>query len=117
VRIHVAGNKKQSYTIMAVVTMDGSTLPLFTIVQGKTALAERGLDLDPQGPHASTHSPTRWMTVAAMLDWLEFLRNLPEFQHGRTIHLILDGYATHRCDNVLVMADELGVVIHFIPPG
>jgi hypothetical protein len=57
------------------------------------------------------------MTVAAMLDWVRFLRNLPEFQHGRLIHLILDGYATHRCDDVLAMADELGIVLHFIPSG
>jgi hypothetical protein len=33
------------------------------------------------------------------------------------IHLILDGYATHRCDDVLAMADELGIVLRFIPPG
>jgi hypothetical protein len=117
IRIQVAGNEKRSYTVMAAVTMAGEKLPLFTIVQGKTVRAERGLELDPQGPHASTHSPTGWMTVDAMLEWMRFLRRLPEFQHGRFIHLILDGYATHRCEAVRMLAAELRIVLHFIPPG
>jgi hypothetical protein len=117
VQIHVAGNEKQSYTVMAAVTMEGRKLPLFTIVRGKAALAERGLEQDHQGPHASTHSTTGRMIVAAMLDWLQFLRNLSGFQHGPLIQLTVDGFATHRCDDVLAVADELGIVLHFIPPG
>jgi hypothetical protein len=58
VQIHVAGNEKQSYTVMAAVTMDGRKLPLFTIVQGQTERSEWGLELDHQGPHVSTHSPS-----------------------------------------------------------
>jgi transposase len=57
------------------------------------------------------------MTVAAMLEWLKLLRNLPEFQHDRFIHLILDGYATHRCEAVRALALEIRIVLHFIPPG
>jgi hypothetical protein len=57
------------------------------------------------------------MTVEAMLEWLKFLRNLPEFQHGRSIHLILDGYSTHRCEAVRTLAARLSIVLHFIPPG
>jgi hypothetical protein len=117
VQIHQAGNEKQSYTVMAAVTMDGRKLLLFTFVQGKTVRAEQGLELDPQGPHASTHSPMAWMMVAAVLEWLKFLRNVPEFQHGRFSHLILDGYATHRCQAVGALAAELRIVLHFIPPG
>jgi hypothetical protein len=116
VQIHVAGNEKQSYTVMAAVTMDSRKLSLFTIVQGKTERLEWGLDLDLQGPHVSTHSPSGWMTMPAMLEWLRFLRNLPEYQDGRDIHLILDRYATHLCDDVVALADELGIVLHFIPP-
>jgi hypothetical protein len=85
VQIHVAGNEKRSYTVMVAVTMGGRKLPLCTIVQGKTMRAERGLELDPRGPHESTNSPTGWMTVTAMLEWLKFLRNLPEFQRDRFI--------------------------------
>jgi hypothetical protein len=57
------------------------------------------------------------MTVAAMLEWLKFLRNLPEFQHGRSIHLILDGHATHRCEAVRTLAAMLSIVLQFIRPG
>jgi hypothetical protein len=117
VQIHVSGKEKRSYTVMAAVTMAGGKLPLFTIIQGKTVRAERGLELDPQGPHASTHSPTGWVTVAAMLEWLKFLPNLPEFQHDRFIHLILDGYSTHRCEAVRALAARLNILLHFIPPG
>jgi hypothetical protein len=45
------------------------------------------------------------------------LRDLPEYQDGHDIHLTLDRYATHRCDDVLAMADELGSHLQFIPPG
>ena len=117
VQIHVEGNEKQSYTVMAAVTMDCRKLPLFTIVQGKTVASERGLELDPQGPHVSAHTPSGWMTTEAMMAWLWFLRRLPEYSGGQAIHVILDGYATHVCDDVRALADELGIVLHFIPPG
>jgi hypothetical protein len=35
----------------------------------------------------------------------------------RQIHVIIDFYATHRLDGVLALADELGIRLHFIPPG
>ena len=52
-----------------------------------------------------------------MMEWLEFLRRLPEYRGGQYIHVILDGYATHLCDDVRALADELGIGLHFIPPG
>jgi hypothetical protein len=55
------------------------------------------------------------MTMPAMLEWLRFLRDLPEYQGGRCLHRIRDGYATHRCDDVLARAGELAFVLHFIP--
>ena len=57
------------------------------------------------------------MTTEAMWAWLMFLRSLPEYRGGQYIHVILDGYATHLCDAVRALADELGIVLHFIPPG
>jgi hypothetical protein len=68
VQIHVAGNEKRSYIVMPPVTTAGEKLPLFRIDRGKTVRAERGLALDPQGPHASRDSPAGWMTVEAMLE-------------------------------------------------
>jgi hypothetical protein len=57
------------------------------------------------------------MAMAALLEWLRSLRNLPEHKDDRYIRLILDGYAARRCDDVLAPSDELGIVPHFIPPG
>jgi hypothetical protein len=32
-------------------------------------------------------------------------------------HVIIDGYATHLCDDVRALADERGLCLHLIPPG
>jgi hypothetical protein len=53
------------------------------------------------------------MTFPAMSERVRFSPNLPWYQDGRYIHLILDGQATQRCD-VLVLADELRICLHFI---
>ena len=105
VQIHVEGNEKQSYTVMVAVTMDCRKLPLFTIVQGKTARSEWGLKLDSEGPHVSTHSPSGWMTAEAMMEWLRFLRGLPMYIGTPVIHVVMDGYATHLCNDVTALAD------------
>jgi hypothetical protein len=73
VQIHVAGNEKQSYTVMVAVTVDGRKLPLLIIVQRKTVRCEWGLELDADGPDASAHSTTGWMTVDTVLLWLHFI--------------------------------------------
>jgi hypothetical protein len=57
------------------------------------------------------------MTVQAMLMWLHFIRCLPEYADGYDIHLILDGYAVHRCDAVRERAETLRIRLHFMPPG
>ena len=105
VQIHVEGNEKQSYTVMVAVTMDCRKLPLFTIVQGKTASSEWGLKLDSEGPHVSTHSPSGWMTAEAMMEWLRFLRGLPMYIGTPVIHVVMYGYATHLCNDVTALAD------------
>ena len=45
------------------------------------------------------------------------MRNLPEYKDGHAIHLILDGYASHRCEEVKRLAEELHIHLHYIPPG
>jgi hypothetical protein len=117
VRIHVAGNENQLCTAMTAVMMDGRKPPLFTIVRGKTERWEWGPALDHQAPHVSTHSPSGWMTMPAMLEWPCSIRSLREYPDCRYGHLILDGYATHPCDEVLVLADEHDFILHMIPPG
>ena len=109
------GNEKQSYRVMVAVTMWGRKLRLFTKVQGKTVRREWGVELDPQGAHVSTHSPSGWMAIEAMLAWQEFLRSLGEYGGGQAIHVILDGYASHHWDDARALADELGIQPDFIP--
>jgi hypothetical protein len=72
VQINVAGHEKQSHTAKDAVTMDGGKIPLFTIVQGNLGHSEWGLEMDRQGLHVSTHSPSGWMTMPAMLESRRF---------------------------------------------
>jgi hypothetical protein len=116
VQIHVADNDNQSYTVMVAVTMDGRKLPLFIIIQGKTVRCEWGLELDADGPDASAHSTTGWMTVKTMLLWLHVIRS-HRSADGHDIHLILDCYAVHRCDAVRERAETLRIHLHVIRPG
>jgi transposase len=52
-----------------------------------------------------------------MLQWLRFLRSLPEYADGREVHLAIDSYSAHRCEAVMAVAKELSIKVHFIPPG
>ena len=79
--------------------------------------SEWGLESEPQGPHVSTHIPSDWMTALTMMEWLRFLTNLAEYQNGRAIHLILEGYAAHRCEKVRRLAEGLDIHVHYIRPG
>ena len=117
VQIQVAGNEKQAYTVMVAVTMDNRKLPLFTIVKGKTRRAEKGLALTTDSPHKSSHSSTGWQITETMLQWLLFLRSLPEYADGHEIHVILDCFRVHICEAVRREAARLNIRLHFIPPG
>jgi hypothetical protein len=52
-----------------------------------------------------------------MRQWLRFLRGLPECADLHEVHLIIDGYAAHVCDDVQAMEDGGGICLHLIPPG
>jgi hypothetical protein len=117
VHIHMRGNEKQSYIVMVAVTMDGLKLPLFTIVKGKTVRFEWGLGLDPGRLDAAAHTATGWQTTETMQQWLRFLRSLPEYADMHESHVIIDCYTAHRRDVVRELTDELGIRLHFMPPG
>jgi hypothetical protein len=57
------------------------------------------------------------MVIPAVLEWLRFLRNLPECQDSRYGDVILRGHATDRGDDVLALGDELRIHNHGILPG
>jgi hypothetical protein len=57
------------------------------------------------------------MNLEAILRWLHRMRELPEYADGHRVHLILDTYAAHRCQEVRDMAESLNIQLHFIPAG
>jgi hypothetical protein len=116
VQIHVDGNEKQAHTVMATCTASGRKLPLLIITKGKTRRSVAAFD-GILGEHAATFSDNGWMTNATMQLYLEMLRALPEHQHERTLHLLLDCYAAHRTPEVRRLAAQLNIVLHYIPPG
>lgn len=117
VQIPTAGNQKLTYTVMVAVTAALTKLPIRVIVKGKTTRAERALGDAVANVWDSDHTKTGWMNLEAMLRWLHRLRELPEYADGHRVHLILDTYAAHRCQEVRDMAESLNIQLHFIPAG
>ena len=115
VQVMTDANAKQSYTVTAAVTFSGKKLPLQIIVQGKTRASLRLLT--DVREHSADFSPNGWQTLVTFLRFLEWLRNLPQHRHGRTLHLVLDCFSVHRADDALAAADELDIKLHFVPAG
>jgi hypothetical protein len=117
VQIEMRGNEKQSYTVMVAVTVDGLKLRLFTMVRGKTVRSGWVLHLDPGRLDGPAHTATGQQTTETMQQWLMFLRSLPEYADMHEVHVIIDCYAAHVCDDVRALAGELGIRLHYIAPG
>jgi hypothetical protein len=109
------GNEKQTYAVVIAGTMDGLKLPFSTIVKSKPVRSEWGLDLDRGGLDAGMHTATGWQTTETMQQRLRFLGSLPECEGMHEIHVTIDRYAAHLCNNVRELADGLGICLHFIP--
>jgi hypothetical protein len=116
VQIPIYGNEKLTVAITAVmiaITAALTELPIRVIVKGKTALGAADVPL-----WDSDHTKSGWMNVAAMVRWLHTLRELPQYaDQSRPVHLILDTFSAHRCQEVRDVARSLNIVMHFIPAG
>jgi transposase len=106
--------EKEAITALASVTAAHDKLPLFLIAKGKTDRVESTQLGGPQDC-VTAHSPSGWTTLATFHSYLGWLRDF--YQDGAPIHLILDCYSVHRSGETRRFAAELGIILHFIPPG
>jgi hypothetical protein len=101
---------------MVAVTAALTKLPLRGAVKGKAILARKG----PGVPDASLwggHTKTGWVNAVAMMRWIQRLCDLPQYAEGHKLHLIVDTYAVHPCQEVRNLAGSLNMESHFIPAG
>jgi hypothetical protein len=118
VQIPIYGNEKLTYAGMVAITAALTKLPIRVIVKGKTARAETTLGAADAPLWDSDHAKSGWMYVAAMVRWLHRLRELPQYaDQSRPVHLILDTFPAHRCQEVRDVARSLNIVMPFIPAG
>ncbi|OQR85418.1 hypothetical protein ACHHYP_11851 [Achlya hypogyna] len=91
-----------------------SMLPPFIVMDGKRDgyLAKRYEDWDGQAKVAFQQK--HWMDQATAMDYLDWLSDLFE---GERIGLIWDLAAAHKAEEVMQYAEEIGIVLSFIPAG
>jgi hypothetical protein len=118
VTVQVAGNEKDSITVLASVTADCKKLPLFAIAKGKTKRVEK-TQLGCDDTLVTDHSGSGWTTIETFKHYLAWLAKFYEGQipAGRQLHLILDLYSVHRSQEIKEYGKELGIRLWFIPAG
>ena len=114
VQIRIDGDEKMSITALATIGCDGVKWPLFILAKGKTNRVETSQLGDISG-HMSDHSRSGWMTVETFKHYLSKLRELAD--HEEPLHLVCDVYPAHRTPEVRQHAEQLNIVMHFIPAG
>jgi hypothetical protein len=114
VAVVAEASEKDAITSLASITGAHRKLPLYLIAKGLTQRAERG-QFGPYEGHESDHSPSGWTTGETFQRYLNWLRSL--YPDQQPIHLVLDMYSVHRSEKSRAVARELGIQLHFIPPG
>lgn len=114
ININSNNDNKEGITVIASVTANRTKLPLFIIAKGKTDRCERS-QVGDISYHYSSHSETGWTTMETFKQYLDFLRS--NYNNNDSIHLILDSYSVHRCNEISEYAANQNIILHFIPAG
>lgn len=114
VSLPVTFNEKQRMTAVCAIAADGFKFPIQFIAKGKTeeVLETQIGDVDP---HLRAFSEKGWTDINTFYQYLNHIRS--HFEDNDEIHLILDLYKAHNNDEIKEAAEELGIVLHFIPAG
>ncbi|KAH0795009.1 DDE superfamily endonuclease containing protein [Histomonas meleagridis] len=114
ISINLEASPKTSMTVLASIRADGSKIPLFFIAKGKTNRCKES-QIGDVSYHMSTYTENGWTTEETFSRYLRFLRT--HFNDEEEIHLLLDSYKVHRCQQIQILAASLKITLHFIPPG
>jgi hypothetical protein len=113
VQVHIQGSEKDNITVLASVTAASTKLPLLFIAEGKTA-AVHATQIGEIGYHWVDHSESGWQIEDTFETYLVHLR---EYMGVGPIHLVLDCYTAHNTGRIRKVAEQLGITLHYIPPG
>jgi hypothetical protein len=115
----VDANLKSAFTVMASITTNGDTLPLFMLAKGKTHLCEK--QLEAMNDNVIYHSQSGRMTISVMEKYFEFLRltmmdkfSIP-IRQKLLLHVDVD--AAHRNVMLVKLAAQQNIGLLFIPAG
>ena len=131
VRITANYNIKDSFTCLATITADPSSiskLPLFLVAKGKQERCHKQFNnIKEVFPGTEIyHSESGWSNVDVMAKYLEWLRYIYDitfasqenYVPGTTpIHLIIDCYASHRNEKAKEIARAHNIFLQYIPAG
>jgi hypothetical protein len=102
---------KANFSFLAIITADGSKLPLVLITKGKTDRCHKQLGRHDSYIYDVLHSPSGWSTVSLMIQYLKWPRaQIP----GAPFCLVMDQRTTHTAPKIGEEAEELGIKIIWV---
>ena len=121
VRVTMDFGGKEGLTVMAAISMEGNTLPVWAIVKGSTSRCEERFRNDPRLRRFLTnhrlilkHTQRGWMNEKLAIEFIEFLSGIVGERH---CYLLWDVYRSHRTDAVKAKAEQLGIGLGYVPAG
>ena len=114
VSIHVNGDEKGCFTVLATISASRKKWPLFFVAKGKTQRVEHS-QIGGVSEHWRTHSESGWMKGELFCEYLKHIR--AEIPTGDRIFLICDVHSSHRTQPVKALAAALNIELLYIPPG
>ena len=109
VKAYINADSKHSIAVMASIKADGTKLPLFIIVKGKTERTEK--NLGDISYYISVKSNNGWKTESTFEQYLKFLRS--NFNDNEKIYLIVDQYKAHQTQKIQECANHLNIELLF----
>jgi uncharacterized protein YktA (UPF0223 family) len=104
---------KDCITTVPAVAADGSKLPLFVLVKGKTKKSVQNKHLPS---HIYTdHSLSGWSTSETMVRYIHEV--VAKYTHDQPSALILDDYDAHKTSEVRAACEEHHMQLILVPPG
>ena len=110
---YICGSTKNQVTVLACTSASGYALPPYVILARKTLNQEI-----TYGEVAATSyglSPKGWMDLTLFNKWFKE-QFLPWAPPARPLQLLMDGYASHLCQNLIKTAAAEGIILFALAP-
>lgn len=108
--------EKANFICMSSITSNYQSLNLFLFFNQKKILNDEFDEIESDSyPHSIKLSNSQWMTQELFCDYLVFLRS--QISEDKIIHLLVDNVPSHKVTKIEQKAQELNIILHYIPPG